>query len=256
MLRAAIETISRTGLTVSLDHISFEDVIRAAGVSRSSAYRHWPYKDLFFSDLVKELAKTASPTIVRDEVQLVRQVLNEHVDGLQDPESRHRLLLELIRRLASQDFQIVLSSPGWRTYLALHATFTSLPDDELREQVGAALAQAEAARIARVADAWRQLATLFGYRLRPELGASFETLAVLLSANLRGLVITALSDPDVAAHRTVAGPFGAAGEWSLAAVGVAGITLALLEPDPAAEWDDQRPAAIHRALDALQDSEP
>jgi AcrR family transcriptional regulator len=49
--------VNRTGLTVSLDHISLEQVIRDAGVSRSAAYRRWPYKDLFFSDLVKQLAK-------------------------------------------------------------------------------------------------------------------------------------------------------------------------------------------------------
>ena len=58
MLQAAMAMVHRTGLTVSLDHISFEDVIRDADVSRSSVYRRWPYKDLFFSDLVRELAKT------------------------------------------------------------------------------------------------------------------------------------------------------------------------------------------------------
>jgi AcrR family transcriptional regulator len=53
MLQAAVAMVQRTGLTVSLDHISFEDVIRDADVSRSAVYRRWPYKDLFFSDLVK-----------------------------------------------------------------------------------------------------------------------------------------------------------------------------------------------------------
>ncbi len=39
MLRAAVHLVSNTGLTVSLDHISLEDLIRAAGVSRSTVYR-------------------------------------------------------------------------------------------------------------------------------------------------------------------------------------------------------------------------
>ena len=60
MLQAAVAMVHRTGLTVSLEHISFEDVIRDADVSRSAVYRRWPYKDLFFSDLVKELAKDAT----------------------------------------------------------------------------------------------------------------------------------------------------------------------------------------------------
>jgi AcrR family transcriptional regulator len=39
MLRAAVRTISSAGLTVSLYHISLEDVIRAADISRSTVYR-------------------------------------------------------------------------------------------------------------------------------------------------------------------------------------------------------------------------
>ena len=258
MLRAAIAMINRTGLTVSLDHISFEDVVRDADVSRSTAYRHWPYKDLFFSDLVKELARTASPTIIHDEIQLMRQVLTEHPDWLQTPQLRHSLILELIRQLALLDFRTVLTSPGWRTYLALHATFSSLTDGELRDQVQAALGQAEATRTAQVAQAWQQLAGLFGYRLRPELATSFDTLATLLSATMRGLVITALSTPDIATHLTVASPFGSAGkdQWSLAAIGIASIATAFIEPDPTTEWDDQRLAEIHRALDAWEAPDP
>lgn len=255
MLRAAIEMINQTGLTVSLDHISFEDVIRAADVSRSTAYRHWAYKDLFFSDLVKELAMTASPTIIRDEIQLVKQVLAEHPDWLATPELRHALILELIRRLAVLDFQAILASPGWRTYLALHATFSSLTDTALREQVRAALALAESARTAQVARAWQQLAGLFGYRLRPELSATFETLATLLSAAVRGLVLTALSTPAIATHTTIARPFSAVGdgEWSLAATGIAAIATAFLETDPDARWDGPRLAEIHHVLDSWVD---
>ena len=64
MLQAALAMVNQAGLTVSLDHISFEDVIRDAGVSRSAVYRRWPYKDLFFSDLLRELARGSSPAIV------------------------------------------------------------------------------------------------------------------------------------------------------------------------------------------------
>jgi AcrR family transcriptional regulator len=253
MLRAAVAMVSRTGLTVSLDHISFEDIIRDAGVSRSAVYRRWPYKDLFFSDLVKQLARDATPTIVADELALIRQIAAAHPDWLETPGLRHRLLLEMFRQLSLLDFRAMLGSPGWRTYIALHATFMSLADGALRDQVQSALAQSEQAHNARIAQAWGQLTALFGYRLRPGSGVTFGTLATLLSATMRGLVVMALSSPEVAEQRVEAGPFGASvrGEWSLPALGLGGIASAFLEPDPAVEWDAERIAAVRQALAVL-----
>lgn len=250
MLQAAVAMVTRDGLTVSLDHLSLEDVIRDADVSRSAVYRRWPYKDLFFSDLVKELAKNATPTITEDEVALMRQVLGEHLDWCDTPERRHRLVVELIRQLALFDFETIYGSPGWRTYLALHATVAGLANGELRDQIQEALGRSEEIRTARIAESWEQLTALLGYRLRPELGASFKTLATLLNATMSGLVITALSTPDIATHRVVGSPFEAAGkeEWSLAAIGIASMATAFLEPDPDLEWNAEDLAESQQAL--------
>lgn len=250
MLQAATAMINREGLTVSLDHLSFEDVIRDADVSRSAVYRRWPFKDLFFSDLVKELAKNATPTIAEDEVALMRQILGEHLDWFGTQELRQSLVAELVRQLALLDFETIYGSPGWRTYLALHATVASLAPGELHDEVQEALARSEQERIVRIATSWEQLSGLFGYRLRPELGVSFETMATLLNASMRGLIIAALSTPDVASRRVEGSPFGAASkeEWSLAAIGLASVASALLEPDPEVEWDDERVANVQRAL--------
>ncbi len=253
MLSAARGMLAGSGLTVSLDHISFEDVIRAADVSRSTVYRRWPYKDLFFSDLVKDLARTATPTLLAGELALIRQIVADRADWLETPGQRHALIVELFRQLSLLDFQALRGSPEWRTYVALQATYLSLADDELRGQVRAALAQSERDHIESVAAAWELMTHLFGYRLRPETGSTFKDLAALLDATMRGLVITAMSLPDNAEHRTRASPFGAAAEaeWSLPALGLASIASAFIEPDPDIRWDADRVASIRKTLATL-----
>lgn len=255
MLDTAVAMVNRTGLTVSLDHISLEEVIREAGVSRSAAYRRWPYKDLFFSELLTELARAATPATVAQETTatLVRAIVLEGVDRLGTPEGRFELVVDLIRQSAEHDFAAMYASAEWRTYLALHATFASLADGRLRDDVQAALAAADRGFIERIARAWEHIATLVGFRMRPELGADFEALATLVSASSRGLILMALSAPGLATARHHAAPSGARpGEWSLTGLGIVSIATAFLEPDPAVVWDDARTAAV-RELASSQD---
>ena len=100
MLDAAVAMVSRSGLTLSFDNLSLEDVIRDAQVSRSAAYRRWPYKDLFFSDLLKTLARaTQLANVGNDGGQvLVERFLLDNLDGLGSAEGRHDLAVELVRQ--------------------------------------------------------------------------------------------------------------------------------------------------------------
>lgn len=251
MLRAAVAMVHDAGLTVSLDHISFEDVIRNADVSRSAAYRRWPYKDLFYGDLIEELAREgAPPGVAQAEYALIQQVVSEFPGELDTPEQRHDLLTELFRRLAWLDFKALADSPAWQTYIALQAAFNSIADAVRRDRVRAVLASSEQQRRARVAAAWELLAELFGYRIRPETGATFDSLITLVDATLRGLVIMAQPVPEISATLVSARPFGAttAREWSLPALGAASVATAFLEPDPGIEWDGERVARVRQLL--------
>lgn len=93
---------------------------------------------------------------------MIQQIVAERPDWLETADGRHRLLLELFRQLSLLDFQALYQSPEWRTYLALHATFLSLADGDLRDEVQAILAQSERDHTARVAAAWAHLAALLG----------------------------------------------------------------------------------------------
>jgi AcrR family transcriptional regulator len=253
MLDAALAMANRTGLTVSLEHISFEDVIRDAGVSRSAAYRRWPYKDLFFSDLLRELAHATAPAATVNEEtgkEMLRRVLAAHRGDLASAQGRHDLVTEMVRRAAVADLEAVYGSTEWRTYLALQVTFLSLPEGALRDEIQAALARSEQGFIDRIARAWERFAAVLGYRLRPQTGGSFTTIATLASATLRGMVTMALSNPELVTRRVRANPAAAstAADWSLMSLAAASIAMTFLEPDPDVEWDQQRLASLQDLL--------
>jgi AcrR family transcriptional regulator len=243
MLDTAVAMVHRDGLTVGLDHLGFEDVIRDAGVSRTAVYRRWPYKDLFFSDLLRELARGAAPAsapALETTGEVLSEVLSSRSEDLASPQGRHDLVTELLRVTAVSDFEAVHGSPEWRTYLALQATFLSLPEGDLRADVQAALARSERRFVDRVARGWETVATALGYRLRPGTGGSFPLIATLACAAMRGLVLMSLSDPDLLTRRVPANPTtaSAASDWSLLGMAAASIAVTYLEPDPDVTWDD------------------
>lgn len=126
----------------------------------------------------------------------------------------------------------------------------SAPGACQRDRVRATLAASERERRARVAAAWELLAGLFGYRIRPEAGVTFDTLITLVDATLRGLIIMAQPVPRIAASLVSASPFGATTtrEWSLPALGAGSVATSFLEPDPAVTWDGERVARIRQLL--------
>lgn len=255
MLETASAALVRSGLTVSLEHIRLEDVIREAGVSRSAVYRRWPHKDLFLGDLLLELARASVPmatTGSEEASEIVRRAVLGRLDWLESPAGRQRLLVEILRETAEHDFHLIYGSHEWRTYLALTVTFSSLPEGELREQVQQALATSENGFIARISRSHRIVANLLGLRLRAG-PVTFDTVAHLVNAIMRGLIFKALATPEVATGRAEGELFGVGGDWSLAALGITGLITTYFEPDPDAEWDRARIDSLRAALAAGKD---
>lgn len=259
VLDAALALVHRDGLTVGLDHIGFEEVIQRAGVSRAAAYRRWPYKDLFYGDLLRELAQGAAPAAAVDEkttLRLLGAVLAGREDELATPQGRHALVTEMLRVSTEAEFAAIHGSVEWRTYVALQATFLSLPDGEVRDDVRAALARSEARFVDQIARGWERVATLLGYRTRPGSGGDFRVIATLAGAAVRGLLLMALSDPGLPARRVPADPTasGAPADWSLLGLAAAGLAVTFLEPDPDIHRHADRLASLRALL--RQDTTP
>lgn len=249
MLDAALAMVEESGLTVSLEHLSFEDVIRDAGVSRSAVYRRWPHKEEFFSDLLREVAKSERPSAVPDRetaMAAIRAWVCERAEWLHTPEDRHALVVEMLRLGALGDFEAIPSSAGWRTYVGLQATYLSLEDGELRDDVEQFLAESDRAMAERIAGTLAYFAGLMGYRVRPGLNADFHTIASVGIPTMRGTVIMGPSLPALTERTVHASPFGDGrdAEWSPLVVAMTGVVLTYLEPDPDVVWDDDRIAAV------------
>lgn len=261
MLEAAKAMVVGGGLTVSLEHLSFEDVIRDAGVARSAVYRRWPYKDLFWADVLVELASALRAN--QEAIAAVSRTLLGWADRLDQPAARLAAAADALRQGALREFESFDSSPQWRTYFAVNATFFSLPDGELRERVRQALRQAEGAFIAELAASYQSVSELLGLRIKPGTGLDFPAIAVLAMGLIRGLVLMAPGNPRIADQRSTpaaragevradgpgAGESGASGAaWSLPAVGLAAVTVDQLEVDPEVGWDAARSERLANAL--------
>lgn len=249
MLDAGLDLMDARGLTVGLEHLGFEEVIAAAGVSRASVYRRWPHKDLFFGDLLLELARAAD---LADEgaalVAAASAELAARAEELGAEPARTDLVVDLLRRVMEADAEAIAHSPRWRTYVALHVTFAGLPDGRLRREVAQALAATEREFTARRAEVFAAFAALVGYRLAPgqDDADGFRRLAFALGSAATGVMIRTLADPELLSRRTDLAVLGTSRPlaWTEPALLAAGIVGSYLEPDPDVVWDAERVARV------------
>jgi len=258
----AVEQIRRQGMTVSLEHLSLEAIIRESGVSRATAYRHWPTKSDFLGEvLVTVVRSTRLEGESPQEVAELGALIWEHRADLRSAPGRRNLIVEALRYSTDANFRRLLASPQWHTYLALNATFQGLPDGPLRAKVQVALADADTRFVANRAEVYGRLPALLGYRLIPPLTApdGFTVMASAAGSMMTGLIVKALARPEIATDALPMRPFGStrAADWTLPAHHLAGVLLGHLEPDPAVRWDArQRRTAtetLRGILNALQE---
>lgn len=235
MLDAAQRLVEEDGgLTVSLENLGMDRVIKEAGVSRTSVYREWSNKEAFYVDLLCDLAGPSwQGTAAFDEetIELARNVVAENLEDLTTPVGRERLISEVIRVAAKRNFDAITVSTQWRTYVALTATALSLPESESRERVQQALQSAEQRFLGNMSQFYDDMATVLGYKLRAHVD-SYETVAAVGGSIVEGLALRQILVPDVLARPVIVPTPDGSVEWHLAAISFFHLILGMIEPDP------------------------
>jgi AcrR family transcriptional regulator len=257
MLEAGRIRALETGVGVSLEDISMEEIIQLARVPRSSVYRLWPYKSDYAADLLIYLAGPAGylgghQVFDPATYDVARKTMAEHGHRLDSREDRRAVLCEVVRLAVTRNFQHLLDDQQWRVHLAMLATLGSIRDSQARAAVAAALEVGEARARQNMAALIEEIMATIGLRLRSP-HATIEHLVVAGVSILQNLALrhaltadaVGLTTPDpenpgkltgdlIREH--LPGPAGLDGQptrWSLPALTYLGLVDSFVEPDPA-----------------------
>lgn len=235
MVDAALGLIeAQNGLTVSLGHLSFEDIISSARVSRSAAYRLWPYKEAFFGEVIVELAGLTAPgrTAYDDgTLDVAFDVVWVHRHRLGTPEGRRWIFIEACRLGSEQNFRSLLASNDWQSYIALNATLSSVDErDDVRKRTQQTLIESEAQFLELMSRFYASMCVMLGLRFRINAPNPGQLLAVLGGAVIEGLALNLLVNPTVSELTFEADPFGVGtATWTMASLGFAAVVNTVLE---------------------------
>ncbi|ALN14251.1 TetR/AcrR family transcriptional regulator [Acidipropionibacterium acidipropionici] len=250
MLDAGVRFVTANGLSLSLEHLSMEDLIRDAGVSRTSSYRRWPTKDQFAASLLMEIARATELT--SDTEALLEALADADIAAIDvsTPAGRRTALVEALRALMHTDLVTMLDSPRWRSYMVLRAGHIGLADTELRTRVAEALTATEQRFTATRARAFAALCRIIGYHLDEPETMTWEQLSLTVGAMATGMLIRGYSDPTPIRTVTPRRALGSqvASPWSAAALGAVGTFMDAVEPDPEVTWDAEHLAQLRAQL--------
>lgn len=237
MLSTAVAAVNASGLTVSLDHISMDQVILEAGVARSAAYRVWPRRSEFAMDLLLEVAKSSTVAHAAYDPETLRLALEaarKWRGNLKKVEARRAALIEACRVGVLRNFEALSNDGAWETEVALRATIMSFPP-ERREELRKALDGSVDGYISTLASFYRSMGELLGFEMTAD--RDYEFLAATGSAIVEGLLLRGPGQ-DIRQPTTPllneqfqADPFGVGTQtWNAASISFTANVLALVKP--------------------------
>lgn len=231
MLSVAVNELLEHGLTVSLDHLEMEELIRLAQVPRSSFYKAWKTKERFFVDLMVALVEpteTQGAAFDPETLKVARVVVKNNEHRMTTENGRHAVLREAVRLGAKQNFEALVTSASWHTYTALTVALPTLLEED-RNRVQKALQKAEKHFIEQMALLYDELLPAVGRKTSGDF--TTEQIAAAGAAVVEGLARRILVNPDVINKPiSLPGIDGDLVDWHLAAVGFLAIVEAMSEP--------------------------
>lgn len=193
MLNAAHDIVVETGITLSLEDVSLEDVMRRADVPRSSVYRIWPYKGDFVDDLLCHMAGPdwyGTATFDPTSIALAEEIVTSNTYRLATDEGRWQVIRETVRQAVATNFANIVASAEWQIYLAIVTTARTTRNPHLRARIAEALNASETRFVSNMVGFYTRMADLVGIRLKD--GIQFEHLTLAGSSILEGLAYRAI----------------------------------------------------------------
>ncbi|WP_162234563.1 TetR/AcrR family transcriptional regulator [Agreia sp. Leaf210] len=249
MLDAALESVGESGMSLGYPGLQMDEVISAAGVSRSSVYRIWHSKELFVADLLNEAASRFADKINDDRaLSTAIDVISSRPDLHSTEEGRRRLMRETIRVVLEQNFYSTIDSAAWQSFLSTSAALLVHDGNDSLRRVADTLRQGSDRFISDMAAFHEALTCLLGFTLRDEFAGGYTLYAVLGSSIVEGLAIRHLSNPTVTDNFYVGPPTltDEPTEWAPSAIGFLSIFDQFFVSDP--EFD---PSTIWSCMEEL-----
>src|ERR1700722_12886111 len=250
MLDAVRELAIEDGAALTIEHLRLGGGRPRGRGARSAGYRLCSYREVYMDELLCYLAGAGTlvgsrPVFDPETFSVASKVLADNRHLLATADGRRALLREVVRVTATRNYQALSESSPWRLHMALVATLGSTRSGEARQQIAAALEEAQLRSRQSMVALFDYLIGEIGLRLRDPEGGSPEHLQLaggllMQSLALRNLQVRAADGASEAAavdallNAPLPGPGldGQAAEWTLVSHAYLGLVDAFVELDP------------------------
>lgn len=231
VLDTAEEALSETGLTVSLEHLNMEELIRRVGVPRTSTFKEFGGKEGLITALILRMIRpndSQGASFSPETIEVARRVVSEHSALMVDQDGCNAVMREAVRQGAKRNYDDIVTSTYWKTYTALSVSLPALPP-ERREKVLETLQIVEGRFIETMSTFYDQMLGVLHRRVRQ--GIDSRQIAAAGSAVVEGIAQRRFVNPElVEAPILLPGLNGELVEWHLAALGFLAIIEGMTEP--------------------------